>query len=75
MLISIRIQLGIIEKNRAKVVIFCRSNESSVVLLGHSGPVQDTAFLNGSQLLVSVSMDKTMRAWNLNQYSCSAIYR
>ncbi|EEB15358.1 WD-repeat protein, putative [Pediculus humanus corporis] len=48
---------------------------SSITLRSHSGRVQDLAFIPNNDLLLSVSMDKTMRAWDLKSYSCRAVYR
>ncbi|CAH0583029.1 unnamed protein product [Chrysodeixis includens] len=44
-------------------------------LRGHSGPVQAVCVLTKEELVVSASHDNTIRAWNLTDYSCAAIYR
>uniref|UniRef100_A0A0A9YIA8 TAF5-like RNA polymerase II p300/CBP-associated factor-associated factor subunit 5L n=1 Tax=Lygus hesperus TaxID=30085 RepID=A0A0A9YIA8_LYGHE len=44
-------------------------------LRGHSATVQDVAFLNDSDYLLSVSYDCTMRLWKLADFSCSVVYR
>ncbi|XP_046387319.1 TAF5-like RNA polymerase II p300/CBP-associated factor-associated factor 65 kDa subunit 5L [Ischnura elegans] len=44
-----------------------------IVLRGHSGAVQDVAFSGNT--LFSCSADTTLRAWNLTDHSCMAIYR
>ncbi|XP_023722645.1 TAF5-like RNA polymerase II p300/CBP-associated factor-associated factor 65 kDa subunit 5L isoform X4 [Cryptotermes secundus] len=51
-----------------------KPESNTVSLRGHSGPVQGIAqFPDG--LLVSVSHDTTMRAWNKDDLSCAAVYR
>ncbi|BES92359.1 Hypothetical protein associated region in TFIID subunit [Nesidiocoris tenuis] len=44
-------------------------------LRGHSSTVFDTAFINDSEWLLSVSFDCTMRLWKLSDFSCSVVYR
>ncbi|XP_015584711.1 TAF5-like RNA polymerase II p300/CBP-associated factor-associated factor 65 kDa subunit 5L [Cephus cinctus] len=46
----------------------------AVVLRGHTDIVHDLRFIPESEILVSVSSDKDMRAWRLNDYSCAAVY-
>ncbi|KAJ8667140.1 hypothetical protein QAD02_008802 [Eretmocerus hayati] len=47
----------------------------AVVLRGHSDVVHDLRFISDPEILLSVSSDKDMRAWRLNDYSCAAVYR
>ncbi|XP_076178618.1 will decrease acetylation [Ptiloglossa arizonensis] len=46
----------------------------AVILRGHTDIVHDLRFIPESEILLSVSSDKDMRAWRLNDYSCAAIY-
>ncbi|XP_071444175.1 TAF5-like RNA polymerase II p300/CBP-associated factor-associated factor 65 kDa subunit 5L isoform X2 [Hetaerina americana] len=46
---------------------------SPILLRGHSGSVQDVVF--SGNILFSCSTDTTLRAWNLTDHSCMAIYR
>ncbi|XP_012283398.1 TAF5-like RNA polymerase II p300/CBP-associated factor-associated factor 65 kDa subunit 5L [Orussus abietinus] len=46
----------------------------AIVLRGHTDVVHDLRFIAESDILVSVSSDKEMRAWRLNDYSCAAVY-
>ncbi|XP_076221286.1 will decrease acetylation isoform X8 [Nomia melanderi] len=47
----------------------------AVILRGHTDIVHDLRFIPESEILLSVSSDKDMRAWRLNDYTCAAIYR
>lgn len=58
---------------------FSRRNDGmaeagSVVLRGHTDIVHDLKFIPESDILLSVSSDKDMRAWRLNDYTCAAVY-
>jgi WD40 repeat protein len=44
-----------------------QSGECRAVLRGHSGPVFWTAFLDGGQIVVSGSLDRTVRFWDVAQ--------
>lgn len=46
-------------------------------LVGHSGPVYSSKFMNpdGQRFLVSASQDGTARLWSLDTFSCVVIYR
>lgn len=46
-----------------------------MILRGHTDVVHDLRFIPESDILLSVSSDKDMRAWRLNDYTCAAIYR
>ncbi|XP_076221284.1 will decrease acetylation isoform X5 [Nomia melanderi] len=46
----------------------------AVILRGHTDIVHDLRFIPESEILLSVSSDKDMRAWRLNDYTCAAIY-
>lgn len=46
-----------------------------MILRGHTDIVHDLRFIPESDILLSVSSDKDMRAWRLNDYTCAAIYR
>lgn len=46
----------------------------AVILRGHTDIVHDLRFIPESDILLSVSSDKDMRAWRLNDYTCAAIY-
>ncbi|XP_033215402.1 TAF5-like RNA polymerase II p300/CBP-associated factor-associated factor 65 kDa subunit 5L [Belonocnema kinseyi] len=46
----------------------------AVVLRGHRDVVHDMRFVPESEILLSVSSDKDMRAWRLNDFSCAAVY-
>lgn len=46
-----------------------------MILRGHTDIVHDLRFIPESEILLSVSSDKDMRAWRLNDYTCAAIYR
>lgn len=52
-----------------------RSEAGAVILRGHTDVVHDLRFIPESEILLSVSSDKDMRAWRLGDYSCAAIYR
>lgn len=55
---------------------FClRTEGGAVILRGHTDIVHDLRFIPESEILLSVSSDKDMRAWRLNDYTCAAIYR
>ncbi|XP_032676552.1 TAF5-like RNA polymerase II p300/CBP-associated factor-associated factor 65 kDa subunit 5L isoform X1 [Odontomachus brunneus] len=51
-----------------------RSEAGAVILRGHTDVVHDLRFIPQSEILLSVSSDKDMRAWRLNDYSCATIY-
>ncbi|XP_018404283.1 PREDICTED: TAF5-like RNA polymerase II p300/CBP-associated factor-associated factor 65 kDa subunit 5L [Cyphomyrmex costatus] len=51
-----------------------RSEAGAIVLRGHTDVVHDLRFIPEVDILLSVSSDKDMRAWKLNNYSCTAIY-
>lgn len=42
---------------------------------GHGDSIQDVKIVPEADVLLSVSLDKTMRAWRFSDYSCAAIYR
>ncbi|XP_055613278.1 uncharacterized protein LOC129759781 [Uranotaenia lowii] len=46
-----------------------------ITLRGHSNAVTDLLFSNHYPLLLSVSRDLTMRAWQASDYNCRAVYR
>uniref|UniRef100_A0A8D8GB28 TAF5-like RNA polymerase II p300/CBP-associated factor-associated factor 65 kDa subunit 5L n=1 Tax=Culex pipiens TaxID=7175 RepID=A0A8D8GB28_CULPI len=46
-----------------------------VTLRGHSNAVTDLLFSAHTPLLLSVSRDLTMRAWQASDYNCRAVYR
>ncbi|XP_058796244.1 TAF5-like RNA polymerase II p300/CBP-associated factor-associated factor 65 kDa subunit 5L isoform X2 [Phymastichus coffea] len=46
----------------------------AIVLRGHSDVVHDMRFIGEPDVLLSVSSDKDMRAWRLNDYTCAAVY-
>ncbi|XP_076669118.1 will decrease acetylation isoform X1 [Andrena cerasifolii] len=46
----------------------------AMILRGHTDVVHDLRFIPESDVLLSVSSDKDMRAWRLNDYTCAAIY-
>lgn len=46
-----------------------------VTLRGHSNAVTDLLFSVHTPLLLSVSRDLTMRAWQASDYNCRAVYR
>ncbi|XP_008202927.2 TAF5-like RNA polymerase II p300/CBP-associated factor-associated factor 65 kDa subunit 5L isoform X1 [Nasonia vitripennis] len=46
----------------------------AVVLRGHSDVIHDMRFIPEPEILLSVSSDKDMRAWRLNDYTCAAVY-
>ncbi|KAG7201944.1 hypothetical protein KM043_004649 [Ampulex compressa] len=46
----------------------------AVILRGHTDIVHDLRFIPESDILLSVSSDRDMRAWRLNDYSCAAVY-
>uniref|UniRef100_A0A1Q3FV62 Putative wd40 domain protein n=1 Tax=Culex tarsalis TaxID=7177 RepID=A0A1Q3FV62_CULTA len=46
-----------------------------VTLRGHSNAVTDLLFSAHAPLLLSVSRDLTMRAWQASDYNCRAVYR
>ena len=52
-----------------------RDEAGAIVLRGHTDVVHDMRFISDPQVLLSVSSDKDMRAWNLNDYTCTAVYR
>lgn len=54
---------------------FCRDEAGAVVLRGHTDVVHDMRFIPQLDVLASVSSDKTMRVWRLNDYSCAAVYK
>lgn len=47
----------------------------AIILRGHTDIIHDMKFIADSEVLISVSSDKDMRAWRLNDYSCAAIYK
>ncbi|KAG8231110.1 hypothetical protein J437_LFUL010108 [Ladona fulva] len=47
--------------------------DTPLILRGHSGTVHDVSF--SGRLLYSCSSDTTLRAWNLYENNCVAIYR
>ena len=49
-------------------------NSNMACLRGHHASVEDIALVPDG-LLVSVSLDTTMRAWRTDDFSCAAIYR
>ncbi|XP_011175839.1 TAF5-like RNA polymerase II p300/CBP-associated factor-associated factor 65 kDa subunit 5L [Solenopsis invicta] len=51
-----------------------RSEAGAIILRGHTDVVHDLRFIPEVNILLSVSSDKDMRAWRLNNYSCTAIY-
>ncbi|XP_011685804.1 PREDICTED: TAF5-like RNA polymerase II p300/CBP-associated factor-associated factor 65 kDa subunit 5L [Wasmannia auropunctata] len=51
-----------------------RSEAGAIILRGHTDVVHDLRFIPEVDILLSVSSDKDMRAWRLNNYSCTAIY-
>ncbi|KYQ48493.1 hypothetical protein ALC60_12441 [Trachymyrmex zeteki] len=51
-----------------------RSEAGAIILRGHTDVVHDLRFIPEVDILLSVSSDKDMRAWKLNNYSCTAIY-
>ncbi|XP_011633999.1 TAF5-like RNA polymerase II p300/CBP-associated factor-associated factor 65 kDa subunit 5L isoform X1 [Pogonomyrmex barbatus] len=50
------------------------SEAGAIILRGHMDVVHDLRFIPEADILLSVSSDKDMRAWRLNDYSCAAIY-
>ncbi|XP_055527599.1 uncharacterized protein LOC129720183 [Wyeomyia smithii] len=46
-----------------------------LALRGHSNAVTDLLFSGHNPLLLSVSRDRTMRAWHASDYNCRAVYR
>ena len=67
--------------SRARCDTRSESNSNRKSLLGHSGPVYDVSFIpsvyqkESNNLLLSVSRDKTMRLWNLNESVNVSIYK
>ncbi|KAL0106372.1 hypothetical protein PUN28_016238 [Cardiocondyla obscurior] len=51
-----------------------KSEAGAIILRGHTDVVHDLRFIPEVDVLLSVSSDKDMRAWRLNNYSCTAIY-
>ncbi|XP_011864698.1 PREDICTED: TAF5-like RNA polymerase II p300/CBP-associated factor-associated factor 65 kDa subunit 5L [Vollenhovia emeryi] len=51
-----------------------RSEAGAIILRGHTDVVHDLRFIPDVNILLSVSSDKDMRAWRLDNYSCTAIY-
>ncbi|XP_067203538.1 TAF5-like RNA polymerase II p300/CBP-associated factor-associated factor 65 kDa subunit 5L isoform X2 [Linepithema humile] len=51
-----------------------RSEAGAIILRGHTDVVHDLRFIPEADVLLSVSSDKDMRAWRLNDYSCAAVY-
>ncbi|KAM0729158.1 TAF5-like RNA polymerase II p300/CBP-associated factor-associated factor 65 kDa subunit 5L [Formica fusca] len=51
-----------------------RSEAGAIILRGHTDVVHDLRFIPEADILLSVSSDKDMRAWRLNDYSCAAVY-
>ncbi|XP_014203949.1 TAF5-like RNA polymerase II p300/CBP-associated factor-associated factor 65 kDa subunit 5L [Copidosoma floridanum] len=46
----------------------------AIILRGHSDVVHDMRFIPEPEVLLSVSSDKDMRAWRLEDYTCAAVY-
>ena len=57
------------------VLSIYRNEAGAVVLRGHSDVIHDMRFIPEPEVLLTVSSDKDMRAWRLNDYTCAAIYR
>ncbi|XP_039298735.1 TAF5-like RNA polymerase II p300/CBP-associated factor-associated factor 65 kDa subunit 5L isoform X3 [Nilaparvata lugens] len=52
-----------------------RQDERCTLMRGHTGSVNGVSFMKKTDILLSVSHDCTMRAWNINDYTTAAVYR
>ncbi|XP_014235071.1 TAF5-like RNA polymerase II p300/CBP-associated factor-associated factor 65 kDa subunit 5L [Trichogramma pretiosum] len=47
----------------------------AIIMRGHSDVIHDMRYIQEPEVLLTVSSDKDMRAWRLNDYTCAATYR
>lgn len=52
-----------------------RCANGAVILRGHTDVIHDVRFVPEAEVLLSVSSDKDMRAWRLNDFSCASVYQ